>query len=86
MNIKDIVIEIIVNNLVSEYSEIDKAVLINQLQGNDDLTKIELNSILYIKSVIQIEERFGIEFDYDKLDYLEMKSLSVLCKYIQSLI
>lgn len=86
MNIRDIVIEIIANNFVSEYTEIDKAELIKQLQGDDDLSKIELNSILYIKSVIQIEERFEIEFDYDKLDYSEMKSLSSLCNYIDSLV
>lgn len=86
MSIRDIVIEIIANTIVSEYPEIDKSTLIKQLQSDDDLRQVELNSILYIKAVLQIEERFEVEFDYDKLDYLEMESLSSLCNYIDSLL
>lgn len=86
MSIRDIVIEIIANTFVSEYPELDKSTLVKQLQSDDDLSKVELNSIQYIKTVIQIEERLEIEFDYDKLDYSEMESLSSLCKYIDSLV
>ena len=86
MNIRDNVIEILANTIVTDYSEMDRDELVKTLECNDDLSQVELNSILYIKAVVQIEERFGVEFDFEKLDYSEMSSLNALCKFVESLL
>lgn len=86
MNIRDNVIEILTHIIVTDYPKIDRDELVRKLEYYDDLTQVELNSILYIKAVVRIEERFDVEFDVEKLNYSEMLSLNTLCKYVESLV
>lgn len=78
MDIREHVIKV----LSSESSTDDSYKL---LQQSDDLLLLEMNSISFIKAVVELEEIFGIEFDDEKLNFNENHSLDGLCNYIESL-
>ena len=77
MNNREKIIEIVANNCdmdnVSEY-----------LQSNDDLSKIGMNSVKFIKLLVDFEDDFNIEFDSDELDYSKFNSFNTLCDFIES--
>ena len=69
------IIAIITNNLqVKEY-----------LATNDDLTVIGLDSIKFIRLVVEIEEEFGVNFDDEMLDFSKFQSLEELSDYIHNM-
>jgi len=76
---KDKVIEII-----AKHSEMEGAK--EYLQNNDDLQPLKINSINFIKMVVDFETEFDIFFDDDALSYANFLSLDVLCNYINDLI
>lgn len=53
------------------------------LNTEDDLTKLGMNSISYIKTVVALESEFGFEFDDEALDYNKFTSLESLCGYVE---
>lgn len=62
MSIREKIIEII-----SVHSEMAN---VNQyLQENDDLSQLGMNSISFIKMVVDMERIFGFEFEDEALDY-----------------
>lgn len=78
MELREKIIEIISAN-----SEMDNA---NQyLHENDDLTKLGMNSISFIKMVVEIEGEFGFEFEDEALDYNKFTSLNLLCDYVKEM-
>lgn len=79
MKVKEKVIEII-----AAHSEINN--LKEYLMNNDDLSPLNINSIDFIKMVIDFETEFEIEFDDEALSYTNFLSLHVLCEYIVKLI
>ncbi|MBC8545183.1 phosphopantetheine-binding protein [Bianquea renquensis] len=68
--------QIIADNLEGEET-------LEQLKENDDLTELEINSILFIKIIIGIENQFNIEFDDEALDYSKFVSMENLIYYVQ---
>lgn len=75
MEIRDKIIEII-----SSHSDMEN---INQyLVQNDDLTKLGMTSISFIKMIVKLEEEFGFEFEDEALDYNKFTSLNLLCSYM----
>ena len=48
--------------------------------------RVALHSITFIKLVIEFENVFNVEFDDDKLDYENFKTLDEVCNYIRSLL
>lgn len=68
--------QIIADNLEGEET-------LEQLKENDDLTELEINSILFIKIIIDIENQFNIEFDDEALDYSKFVSMDNLIHYVQ---
>lgn len=76
MDIREKIIEIIALN-----SDMQNAK--EYLQNNDDLTKLAINSISFIKLVIGIESEFNFEFDEEELDFSKYASLNMLCSYVQ---
>lgn len=68
--------QIIADNLEGEET-------LEQLKENDDLTQLEINSILFIKIIIGIENQFNIEFDDEALDYSKFVSMENLIYYVQ---
>lgn len=56
-----------------------------RLAQSDDLTQIGINSISFIKLVVELENTFDIEFEDDALDYFKFESLETLCAYVEQL-
>lgn len=76
MSIREKIIEII-----SVHSEMAN---VNQyLQENDDLSQLGMNSISFIKMVVDMERIFGFEFEDEALDYNKFTSFNSLCSYIE---
>lgn len=53
---------------------------------NDDLLAINLNSLIFIRIVIDLEEVLGIEFEDEWLDFEQFSSLEKLVIYINKLL
>ncbi|SHJ86906.1 acyl carrier protein [Clostridium cavendishii DSM 21758] len=53
------------------------------LENNNDLTKLAINSISFIKIVVGIEKEFDFEFDEEELDFNKYVFLNMLCNYVQ---
>lgn len=57
-----------------------------QFLVSDSLLKLGLNSITFIKLVIEIEKEFDIEFDDDALDFEKYNSVDEFCNYVDKLV
>ena len=75
MEIKEKIIEIL-----SAHSEMENAY--QYLQENDDLNRLDMNSISFIKMVVDMEREFGFEFEDEALNYNKFTSFSQLYKYV----
>lgn len=75
---KNDLIRIIANN-------IDFKGTCEYLIDNDDLTKLGLNSISFVKIVVQVEKMFNVKFEYGYLNHNKFSSLNVLYDYIKKL-
>ena len=51
---------------------------------DDDLQNIGMNSILFIQIVVEIENRFDIEFPDEKLLITEANTIKKLCEIVTS--
>ena len=67
--------------ILSAHSELENAY--QYLQENDNLNRLDMNSISFIKMIIDIEREFGFEFEDEALDYNKFTSLTLLLKYIE---
>lgn len=70
--------------IIAQHSEMESVT--EYLQNNDDLSPLGINSIDFIKMVIDFETEFDIIFDDDALSYANFLSLQVLCDYIKELV
>lgn len=70
--------------IIAQHSEMESVT--EYLQNNDDLSPLGINSIDFIKMVIDFETEFDIVFDDDALSYANFLSLQVLCDYIKQLV
>ena len=75
MEIREKIIEIL-----SYHSEMDN--VIQYLHENDDLTKLGMNSLSFIKMVVTLESEFSFEFEDEALDYNKFTSMDLLCNYV----
>lgn len=71
-------------DIIAKHSEMEGVK--EYLQNNDDLEPLKINSIDFIKMVVDFETEFDIFFDDDALSYANFLSLQVLCNYINELI
>ncbi len=76
MQVKDIIIEII--KTILEDESVD-----NVLLTDDNLVQLNINSIDFIRLVVELERRFDIEFEDEALDYTKFTSLTLLCDYVE---
>lgn len=79
MNIKEKIINIIT-------SVCEKESVREYLEKNDDLTQLYINSIVFIKIVVELENAFEIEFEDAELDFKRFKSLTTLSDYVEKLV
>jgi|AGTN01.3.fsa_nt_gi Phosphopantetheine attachment site. len=57
---------------------------IGQLNNEDSLERIGLNSISFIRLTIAIEKEYGFQFDDEKLNINLFENLKSLAKYVES--
>lgn len=62
-------------NIVELIKDIDQDMKVDKSVMNQDLRTLGMDSIVFIRFMAQIEEKFDIEFEYDFLD--KHKSISV---------
>ena len=55
------------------------------LKDSSDLIRMGMNSIIFIRLVVEIEDKFGVIFEDDMLDYKKFSNLGELATYINSL-
>ena len=70
--------------IIAQHSEMESVT--EYLQNNDYLALLGIDSIDFIKMVIDFEPVFDIVFDDDALSYANFLSLQVLCDYIKQLV
>lgn len=68
-NVEDIIIEIISKNAI----EIGEEIL--ELKLENRLVDVGINSLSYVKSIVQIENEFGFEFKDEDLDFRKIESI-----------
>lgn len=75
-------IETTLRRIISEV--LDSGESPNIVGLEDDLSKVGLNSINFIKMAVLVEAEFGIEFDGDDLDMHKFKNLHSLILFIEN--
>lgn len=53
-----------------------------QLSDDDSISMLQINSLIFMKIIIDIEDKYEIEFDFDKLDINNFRTINNLYKYI----
>lgn len=79
MSNKDKIIEIISATLEDESVK-------EMLENNNDLSQLQINSISFIKIVVELENEFDIEFSDEALDYSRFSTSENLCEYIEEML
>ena len=64
---------------------VDNALNVNDIKSGDFLDNIGINSINFIRIVIEIENEFGISFDVDYLGFEVYENIQALLDYVSSL-
>jgi len=67
----------IINNI---YYEIKK----NKIALETEFVNIEINSIIFIKIVVALEEAFDFEFDDEKLLIAEFPTVKSIVEYVEA--
>lgn len=55
-------------------------------QADEDLSQLGMNSIIFIASLIAIEDAFSVEIPYEYLAFSKMNSISKMTKVIERLL
>lgn len=56
-----------------------------EINLDSDLADFGLNSLIFIKLVVELENQFKVTFDEDKLDYKKFLNLDELIRYVNLL-
>ncbi len=79
MNLRNSVLE-----LVS--SHVDIAFDINQVKDNDTLEQLGVNSINFIRVIIELEMTYNIQFDVDYLGTEMFENVAAFVEYVKELV
>ena len=79
--ILDLPISQIVLTIIKESIENE---IIDQIVLEDDLSSIGVNSITFIKIVVDLETEFDFEFDDEMLSYKSFPTINSLVEYVDS--
>lgn len=73
-----------IEEIVKKYSNV--CIYEKDIKRTDDFESLGLNSLHYIKIVVDIENEFDIEFDDENLDNNTFKNIEYLSNYVKKLI
>lgn len=68
------------NEMLKETSELKDVV--DEIDDENDLASIGINSIGFVKLIVKIEGEFGFQFDDEYLDYTKFKTVNDLVLYV----
>lgn len=68
--IKRIIIDVFRENAIEENIEFDE---------KKSFSEMGLNSLLYVKCIVNIEDRLQMEFDDESLDFANMVTIDQIC-------
>lgn len=74
----------IIIDIISKYFR--KMDLYEYFLESDDLIAINMNSLTFVRVVVDIEEVFGIQFEDEKLEFEQFLSLEKLVAYVNKLL
>jgi len=67
-------------------SQVKENIDINSISDNADLMNdIGLDSLQMINFLLQLEDNFDVELDFDSLDYSHMRSLPKLVRFMENM-
>ena len=75
MDVKQQIREIIKNHLEDKRG-------LYQFGDEDSLSTLQINSLIFMKIIIDLEDKYEIEFDFDKLDINSFRTINNLYDYI----
>ncbi len=77
-------IDVITSKLKMIISEIkEDETLVSSINHNDDLiNEVGLDSLEMIDFMLQIEEAFSVQLDFDKIDFSDLKSIKSLAEFL----
>jgi len=78
MEVRERITEILV-------SVLGRSDVAKDLEKNDNLTKLGINSMSFVKLIVMLELEFGLEFDDEILDIGRFQKFSQLCSYIEEI-
>lgn len=73
-----------IEEIVKKYS--NACIYENNIKMTDDFESLGLNSLHYLKIVVEIESEFDIELDDENLDNKTFKNIENLYNYVKKLI
>ena len=76
--------EAIVRRIITEQSNLTKAA--DEISIDSSLQSIGMDSISFIKVVVEIENNFGIEFPEEKLIMSEVDTLAAFCEILEQIV
>lgn len=77
------------NSTFEKIMEVTKRILeVDEIEvlKSDSLAELGLNSITFVKIVVEIEKELDIEFDDDYLDFEKYSTVNEFCRYVDSLV
>ena len=71
------------NNIEERLRQIMKSLIkVESIEMEDDMSDLGLNSFIFVKLIIKIEEEFDIDFDDEDLDLDNFKKFRNIVEYI----
>ncbi len=74
----------LLDTMLKIYNNHIKNCEINIKNINDDLSNFGVDSLAYLKIIVDIENTFFIEFDDEKLIFSELPTVSAMVEYVES--
>jgi acyl carrier protein len=85
MELEVIILDLPISQIVlTRIKESIENEIIDQIVLEDDLSSIGVNSITFIKIVVDLETEFDFEFDDEMLSYKSFPTTNSLVEYIDS--
>ncbi len=85
MELEVIILDLPISQIVlTRIKESIENEIIDQIVLEDDLSSIGVNSITFIKIVVDLETEFDFEFDDEMLSYKSFPTINSLVEYVDS--
>lgn len=62
--------------------QLEEVVTDKEIELECELSSLGVNSVIFVKSVVEIENEFEIEFDDNDLNFNNFKVIKDLCDYV----